>query len=155
MARSDVLTLDRKKIDLYSDFLDSFEVNPFTGSLARTTNEDAVRQSLCNLLKTSQGERLYSSRTGSRVRNALFEPFDLINMDLLKDSIHTTLGQEPRAIIRRVQLGPVEYAEQEGFARYNPQTELDMDGINITVEYSVVNIPDQVFNLAVTITRVR
>lgn len=52
-------------------------------------------------------------------------------------------------------LGPVEYAEQEGFARYNPQTELDMDGINITVEYSVVNIPDQVFNLAVTITRVR
>ena len=84
MSRADKNTLEQKKREIYSDFLNNFDQNPFTGVLARVTNEESVAQSLKNITLTNRGERFYNSNKGSRIRSSLFELFLLELLFLFK-----------------------------------------------------------------------
>ena len=64
MLRADKQTLERKKSELYSDFLTNFDMNPVTGNLAKVTNESSVKQALRNLMLTMTGERFYDAHKG-------------------------------------------------------------------------------------------
>lgn len=140
MAVADKYTLERKKIEIYSDFHNSFEINPLTGFLARTTNEEAVRQSVKNILLTDVGERFYDSNKGSKLKHYLFENVDPMTVEMLKMEIRNTIAAyEPRAIINDVRINE----------------NVDGNSYDVTIVFSVININDQLFDLSVNIKRVR
>lgn len=99
-AASTGLTIQQEH---YSDFLDGFNVDIVKKDLLRVTNEEAVKESIRNLLLTNKGERLYDSGIGSNIRSILFENFTPSMESVLADLVKTTIeNHEPRAKIINV-----------------------------------------------------
>jgi phage baseplate assembly protein W len=116
--------------------------NPLTGYVARLTNEDAVAQSIKNLVLTQRTERFQRPWVGSKLYALLFEPNDAITAVTLEQEIRTTIDNcEPRARIESININ-------------NPQ-DFDTHEMNVTIFYSIVNIPEQTFSLDLIIKRVR
>lgn len=141
VVRADKFTLKQKQIERYSDFSTSFDMNPFTGMLARVTNEDAVKQSLKNIVLTECGERFYDSNKGSKVKQSLFELFNYAMFDVVKMQLRGAISAyEPRAQIIDIEVAP---------------DNLDANTMNVKIIFSVLNIPDQTFSLDLNVSRVR
>lgn len=139
--RADRFTLKQKQIERYSDFTTEFEMNPFTGMLARSVNEESVKQSLKNLVLTECGERFYDSNKGSKIKQALFELYDVGMFDVAKMQLRASLAAyEPRASIIDVVLSP---------------DQLDANILNCKIVFSVINIPNETFSLDLNVSRVR
>lgn len=143
VTRADRFTLKQKEIERYSDFTTSFEMNPFTGMLARVTNEDAVKQSLRNLVLTECGERFYDSNKGSKIKQSLFELYDLAMYDVAKIQLMGALAfYEPRAKIIDIQFGAA-------------NKDIDSNALQVKIIFSVINIPNATFSLDLNVSRVR
>ena len=97
MATKDtIIARDRTYTDI--DF--GFRANPMTGDIALKKEQQAVKQSVLNILLTNRGERPFDPLFGCDIRKQLFENFDLITEQLLKDQIRTSLrNYEPRVKI--------------------------------------------------------
>jgi hypothetical protein len=67
------VTETSRDIEIYSDFTDDMFFHPVKGDIVRKTNEDAVSQSIRNLLKTNYYDRPFNPKIGSNLRAALFE----------------------------------------------------------------------------------
>lgn len=140
MARADKYSLEQKKTEIYSDFLNSFEQNPLTGLLARVTNEESVKQSLKNIILTNVGERFYDSNKGSKIKQSLFELYDPGTIEIIQIQLSEAIAAyEPRAIIQNIKL----------------QEDIERGGYYVTLIFSIINIPDQTFTLDVSMQRVR
>lgn len=127
MARSDKYTSFKKK-EFYSDFLINFDMNPITGTLARVTNEDSVKQSLKNLILTNRTERPYNPIFGSRINSLLFDPLDSYTAQNIKEEIEETIKAfEPRAILHEVFVSADE----------------DNNGFVVNIIFSTINIPQE------------
>ena len=57
-------TSTTRKTELYSDFFIGLDIHPGKKDLARTTNENAVKRSIINLLLTDYDERPYQPTLG-------------------------------------------------------------------------------------------
>ena len=87
----------------------SFLLNVFTKDAAVVKNENAIKQSIKNLVLTQKGEKLFQPEIGSGVYELLFEPMDPFTADSIRDEIINTLGQyEPRITILEVDVEPNE-----------------------------------------------
>ena len=140
LDRSARYTIKTKQLELYSDFLINFDLNPITGFIARVTNEDSVKQSLKTLILTRRGERFYDSVAGSRVYSLLFELLDTVTIDKIKSEILETIkNNEPRVQHASVDVIP----------------SADENSVNVKVFYDVINIPNQTFTLNLILERVR
>jgi phage baseplate assembly protein W len=140
MARADKYTLEQKKFTVYSDFLMNFDKNPFTGYLGMATNEDAVKNSMRQLLLTNKGERFFDSRKGAGIRDMLFELFDPSTHEAIKYDIKTIVeAYEPRAIIQNIEIEQLE----------------DDNSIFIKIVFSIRNIQEEAFVLDLHVERVR
>tara|TARA_B100000941_G_scaffold30578_2_gene18103 strand:- start:22485 stop:22904 length:420 start_codon:yes stop_codon:yes gene_type:complete len=104
----------------------SFLLNVFTKDAAVVKNENAIKQSIKNLVLTQKGEKLFQPELGSGVYELLFEPMDPFTADSIRDEIINTLGQyEPRISILEVDVEPNE----------------DTNTFDVTVEYRIVGQP--------------
>ena len=104
----------------------SFLLNVFTKDAAVVKNENAIKQSIKNLVLTQKGEKLFQPEIGSGVYELLFEPRDPFTADSIRDEIINTLGQyEPRITILEVDVEPNE----------------DTNTFDVTVEYRIVGQP--------------
>lgn len=104
-TRADFISQTYTQPDIFSDFLDDFTAHPVTGDIVRIKNENAIRQSVKNLVMTSLGERPFQSYIGSNVYNSLFEPNDFILAETIKYNIQNTLTNcEPRVSLIDVTL---------------------------------------------------
>ena len=56
-------------------------MNPNTEDFSTLKNENAIKQSVRNLVMTTFGERPFQNDIGSRVRGMLFEPFDVFSAE--------------------------------------------------------------------------
>lgn len=147
VTRADTQTLKQKEIIRYSDFTNDFAMNPFTGMLAKVTNEESVKQSLKNLVLTGCGERFYDSHKGSKVKQALFELYDLGLLEVMKQQLKQSCSvYEPRAQIIDIIVGNDNGATSP---------DLDSNTINVKIIFAIVNIPDRNFTLDLNIRRVR
>lgn len=107
MSRANRLSTTITKQDYFSDFLNNFDSHPITNALARTTNENAVKQSLRNLILTDLGERLFQPNIGSDVSKSLFEPNDLITAQNIDFFIKNTIKyNEPRVLLLHLDVIP-------------------------------------------------
>jgi len=139
-TRADKFTATAKKQEIFSDFLNSFEPNPFMGQLGRVTNEESIKQALKNLVLTNTGERFYDSNKGSKIRNSLFENFDSGMLDLVQLQLQSSIElYEPRCQILKV-----------GVAN-----SLDGNAYAINIVFAIKTFPGQAFNLNLSISRVR
>lgn len=110
----------------FKDISLSFTPNPITNDLLVIRNEDAVKKSVTNLVRTNIGERFFNSLIGSRVNDSVFE--------LANREIEISLSGEIKTLLRnfetriRVRDVSVEVLEDE----YQ---------LNIKVVYDIVGFP--------------
>jgi phage baseplate assembly protein W len=110
----------------FKDISLSFLRHPVTNDIGTLTNEDAIKKSVVNLVRTKIGERFFNSLLGSSVENYLFELADSGIVDPLQEEIKTLISNfEPRVIVRRVD------------ASIFP----DSNELDITIVYDIVGLP--------------
>ena len=92
---------------IYSDVRGDFLDNPATGDLMVYTNEQAIEQSIKNLLLTNYYERPFQKNIGSNIRGLLFELDTPQTQYALREAIIETIDNyEPRCILLDVLIIP-------------------------------------------------
>ena len=92
--------------NFYSDLFNDFSRHAQTGELNKKINENAVKQSVRNLLLTNKGERLFQPTVGSNLKALLFENATPFINQMLHDYILETIdNHEPRAELLKVDVG--------------------------------------------------
>lgn len=126
--------------EVYSDFANNFASHPIRRSLSKLTNEEAVKQSLRNLIFTNRFERPFKPIVGCNVRKMLFENMDPANRLVLQTEITTTIENfEPR-----VRLVGVNVRHYE-----------DINTVTITLAYFIINMSTSLQTLEFILERVR
>ncbi len=119
-----LVTQRNKKMTIYTDFKKNLEVSPLSQDLTIFKDEDAVKESIRNLLLTDRGERLMQPNIGGNLRAMLFENITPGVLVLIEDQVRTTLSlHEPRAEIIDVQV----------------TSNYDDNVVNIRVQFYILN----------------
>jgi len=134
-----IITPVRKKQSLFSDFHKDLTQNPISEDLALKRDEEAVKESLKNLILTDKGERLMQPLLGGNIRAMLFENNTPATIKFLQEQIKATIEEyEPRAALIDVTV----------------QSSLDENTINVTIYFYINNI-EQPITLTVFLERTR
>ena len=81
----------------YKDLDFTFKQNPNTNDVSIKKNNEAVKQSVLNILRTNHGERPFNYNFGANLRAYLFENMTQITAAQMSTSINTALANwEPR-----------------------------------------------------------
>lgn len=137
-----IITPSKRKQDvLYADLRKDMFLNPVNGDVSRYTDEDAIKESIKNLLLTDQGERLFNPTFGSNIRKMLFENILYPETKyILNETISTTIRNfEPRCNLISVNISDMMD---------------DTNSVTITIIFSVINIQTPI-TLNVVLSRVR
>lgn len=103
IKRSQTITQTARRENLYADFNTAFDVHPNKLDLVLSTNEDAVKRSIRNLLLTNRGEKLFNPTYGSDVRGLLFENISPQTESAMREYIELSIQNfEPRANLLEV-----------------------------------------------------
>lgn len=129
----------RQTRELFSDFFKDLTDNPVNNDLARKTNEEAVKESIKNLLLTDKGERPFQPELGSDIRKMLFENLNQVSIITSREAVKEVIQNfEPRANLIGVDL----------------KSSVDSNAVQITVVFNVINSQEDI-TLTTTIQRVR
>jgi phage baseplate assembly protein W len=110
----------------FKDISLSFSRNPITNDLISLSNEDAIRKSVINLVRTRLGERFFNSLLGTSINDSLFELHNREISIILEDEIKTVLQNfEQRIRIISVETSLIE----------------DSNEINVQISYNIVGLP--------------
>ena len=108
----------------FKDFSILMKSNPNTEDFTVVKNENAIKQSVRNLVLTGMGERPFQPKTGSRLRELLFEPYDVfVAQDIKEEIINVITRLEPRIAVRQVRVF---------------QDEEDMNTLRVEFDYTIV-----------------
>jgi len=89
----------------FRDISLSFSRNPVTNDLIALKNEDAIKKSVINLVRTRVGERFFNPLIGSQAEDSLFELQTDETSVYLKEQITALLNNfEPRITLREVEV---------------------------------------------------
>lgn len=95
----------KRKLSLYSDFHKDLTVNPVSKDLALKLDEDAIKESLKNLVLTDKGERLFQPNLGSDIRKTLFENNTPATLRILQEQVKEVINNfEPRITLIDVEI---------------------------------------------------
>lgn len=72
---------------VFRDLPVNFDVHPLKGDLILTTNEQAVKRSIINLLLTNPYERFFTPNLGSGIKGSLFENLNKDSEFFLKEKV--------------------------------------------------------------------
>lgn len=123
----------------FSDLDFNFTAHPVTGDIVRRFDESAVKNSLKNLILTSNYERPFHSEIGSPIKRLLFEPATPMLQVMLQKAISDTVNNfEPR-----VELLNVDVVVSE-----------DTYEVYVSIEFRIVNTT-QPLTLDLTLERTR
>jgi len=107
----------------FKDISLSFARHPVTNDILPIKNEDAIKKSVTNLVKTVVGERFFNSLIGSTINDSLFELNTIGISIVLEDEIKTLLNNfEPRIKVRQI----------------NISDDPDLYELNINIVYDIV-----------------
>jgi len=95
-----IITPVKKKLSLFSDIHKDMTQNPLTEDLSLKRDEEAVKESIKNLILTNRGERLMQPLIGGNVQAMLFENNTPAIIKLIQEQIKTVIREyEPRATL--------------------------------------------------------
>lgn len=128
-----------KKREIYSDFGKDMLLNPVSSDVSRKINEEAIKESIKNLILTDRGERLFQPLVGCDVRAMLFENFTQDTVETMRTMIIETIeSYEPRCELLGVDvLGRI-----------------DSNEIRIVITFSVIN-NEEPTTLEILLNRIR
>jgi phage baseplate assembly protein W len=90
---------------LFSDLDLNFTPHPVTGDLVRRLDDNAIKQSLKNLIMTRNFERPFHSEIGSPIREALFNPLTPMTTMVVRRAIIDLVSNfEPRVRLLDVEV---------------------------------------------------
>lgn len=108
----------------FSDLDMNFTVHPITRDLTVKYDEQAIKQSLRNLVLTQNYERPFHSEIGSPLRGLMFEPITpMLNMLIKRAIVDTVTNFEPRVELRDVTVN------------FSP----DQNDVYVRIEFTIVN----------------
>lgn len=137
VTRADTFTNVKKKIEIYSDFLDNLDQTPFGGDLARFTNEKSVTQSIRHLISTNVGERLFQPSVGCGVNAAFNELTGIPLENYLIGAITDTITK----FERRAVLDNVVVSDMSNSVDYQQPAAVDRNTVSVTITYYLINNP--------------
>jgi phage baseplate assembly protein W len=108
----------------FSDLDMAFLPNPVSKDVSKKYDENAIKQSLKNIILTRNFERPFRSDVGSQISSLLFEPLTPMLSSLIKKTIENTINSyEPRVNLLDVSvlLSP------------------DNNGVYVTIVFSIIN----------------
>jgi phage baseplate assembly protein W len=109
---------------IFSDLDFNFTAHPVNGDISRRYDDDAIKQSVKNLLLTRNFERPFHSEIGSPIRQLLFDlPGPMFNVMLQRAVIDVITNFEPRVNILDVRID--DYS--------------DANEVYVTLEFTIVN----------------
>ena len=114
-----------KRSRSFRDISLSFKRHPITNDVTILKNEDAIKKSVINLVRTAIGERFFNDILGTSVGDALFE-LDTFDNDVLREEIIALLqNYEPRIDLTNV------------FVQVSPNS----NDLFVKIEYDIVGLP--------------
>ena len=125
----------------FKDINLSFKRHPVTNDLVVIKNEDAIKQSVKNIIFTILGEKPFLPLFGSKLNSSLFELDTNFNETKISDEISSVLlNNEPRISNILVSVS-------------NPQ---DSHELNVTIQYDITGIsaPSQAVDVVLFPARV-
>ena len=124
----------------FKDISLSFKKHPVTRDILALKNEDAIKRSVQNLVRTIRGEIFFNELIGTRISGSLFELANSDYIDPMKTEIETVLKNfEPR-----VSLTGVDF---KSFP--------DQNAVDVTINYDIIGLsaPSQSVNFILEPTR--
>ena len=89
-------------------------------------NDNAIKQSIRNLILTVPGEKPFQPSIGSRISELLFEPLDNFTSDAVRQEVINTIQQyEPRVNLTSVVIN----------------TRFSENAFDVVIEYKIVGLP--------------
>jgi phage baseplate assembly protein W len=126
MALKPITGKDYKKSRSFQDISMGFLRNPFTEDVSKVTNDQAIKQSIRNLVLTTPGEKLFNPSFGSRVSELLFEQLDPFLVDSIQTEILNTIrNYEKRVVVTNLRCIP----------------DYDNNAISVSLEYQIIGLP--------------
>lgn len=109
----------------FKDISLSFVKHPVTNDVIVIKNEDAIKKSVMNLVRTSLGERFFQPLVGTSVYNSLFElATPEVSIVVQQEIENILLNNEPRIKTQRVQV----------------DIPADSNDLNIKIEYLITGL---------------
>ena len=128
-----------KKPNLYSDFHKDLRISPISKDIALLKDEDAVKQSIKNLILTDPGERLMQPNIGGGIRGLLFENITPGVLKIIETKCRDTINiYEPRAEIIDITASSL----------------LDDNKVSVTIQFYIRNV-DRPILLDLILERIR
>ena len=113
----------------FSDIDVDFMPNPITSDILKKTNENAIAQSIGNLLQTSHYERLFNPELGCNLKRYLFEPIDNITTNnIIEEITKTIVNYETRVQLLDVTANP----------------DYDKNGYDVSIKFIIRNDPQPI-----------
>lgn len=123
----------------FSDLGLSFASHPSTGDVVVKYDEDAIKQSVRNLISTQHYERPFHPEIGCQIYSLLFENFSPITVSVMRRTIFDVLAKfEPRVIVLEV----------------NIDEQPDENGIEVDVTFRIIN-SERPITVKTALTRIR
>tara|TARA_R100001079_G_C4330501_1_gene102853 strand:- start:84 stop:488 length:405 start_codon:yes stop_codon:yes gene_type:complete len=113
----------------FSDLDLNFNIHPTTKDINKFKNENAVINSVKNLVLTNHYDRPFQPELGSNLKRLLFEPVDNVTAALIEREIETTIVNfEPRVELKSI--------EASGFP--------DENGYKVVITFFLINNPSPI-----------
>ena len=116
------------KVD-FKDLSISMGMNPVTEDVLITTDEDAVKRALYNIVMTRKGERFFKPDLGSNVADLLFEPLDSATASLLQEEIEYVI---------------IKYEPRINLIRCDVEANYDSNGFDCAISFEIIGIDSDV-----------
>ena len=125
---------------IYADIDSLFREHPVKREITRLTNEDAVKQSVRNIVLTNFYERPFQPWLGCGVRGLMFENISPLVQEAIQTSIKAAIENfEPRVNLMEVVADP----------------DPDNNSWRVVVTFTILNNVDQIISVPVILKRVR
>ena len=126
------MAIVNRKARKFIDFDLNFQSDLQTKDLIESENENAVKQSIKNLILTKNYERKFHPEIGCQITSLLFENFDPKIIGIMKQTIQNVINQfEPRARLISVDIHDAS----------------DRNDLEVNVQFRMTNV-----NLPVTVS---
>jgi phage baseplate assembly protein W len=112
--------------------------NPITNDIVVLKNEEAIKQSVKNLVLTKLGERLFNPLVGTNTNSYLFELTTTFSINTLIQEIEEVL----KNFEKRIRLSNITINSEE-----------DSNEFNVFIEYYIVGLPQSLQNVEFLLVR--
>ena len=129
---------------VYKDISLFFTRNPVSGDVTEVTDVQDIKRSVRNLVLTNRFDHPFHPEIASRVREALFEMFTPITINIIRNAIEDIL----RIYATRVDVTDIAVEDPE----FNY---MDQNTLPIKIFFTLKNAPETLENVNVVLERIR